>query len=81
MRNLLPTALIGALCLCASISIQHVVAQDCNNNKLITNRSSSFLSLINCALLSKDIADLGIYNSCYSIDKQPQTTRIESVKI
>lgn len=28
MRNLLPTALIGPLCLCASISIQHVVAQD-----------------------------------------------------
>ena len=28
MRNLLPTALIGALCLCASVSLQLAVAQD-----------------------------------------------------
>jgi hypothetical protein len=28
MRNLLPTALIGALCLCASVSLQLAVAQE-----------------------------------------------------
>lgn len=81
MRNLLPTALMGALCLCASIYMQLAVTQESNNSKLITNRSSSLLQSFSCALTSTSLTDIGIYNCSYIIDKHSQSTLIESVKI
>jgi hypothetical protein len=90
MQNLLPTALLGALCLCVSISLQFTIAQvDGSYNQNLSDKSfncavGNFSAHAQASLLASDDFQPFFYNTytvgnhiIYNVDRQSQTALTE----